>query len=80
MKRLDLPESLLSQPIPRSTTKQFVLSKAPKLSEEEEIAHRQAFWFKEALIGGIEKIGQLQATWNCVRFIFIFSVPLAYLY
>ena len=78
VRRLDLPVSMVSQAIPTPHDRQFVLTKAVKLTEAEDKTRKSLFWHREVLVGGNFGGGRVQAEWNCVSFriAFIAARPL----
>lgn len=58
--KFELPESLLSSPIPSLSSRQFIVSKV-KLTPQEEAAVRRRFWYRQALLS------RLSGTWTDTR-------------
>ncbi|KAJ3095829.1 hypothetical protein HDU97_006470 [Phlyctochytrium planicorne] len=52
--RIDLPDSILTRPIPTPHWRQFVVGRTVKMSTAEELSRRIAFWLKEILLGGLD--------------------------
>lgn len=60
LKRLFLPPSVCNQDIPSfDPNKQFVVSQGPKISEEQQKARLQMFWYREELLQ------RIKANWKC---------------
>ncbi|KAJ3110649.1 hypothetical protein HDU96_006389 [Phlyctochytrium bullatum] len=54
LRRVDIPDAVLTRPIPTPQWKQFVVGRTMRLSTAEELARRVAFWLKEELLGGLD--------------------------
>ncbi|KAI9101236.1 transport protein Trs120 or TRAPPC9 TRAPP II complex subunit-domain-containing protein [Phlyctochytrium arcticum] len=54
IKRLNLPSSVTKHPIPQPEWKQFVVGKTKKLTPAQERERRTLFWYREALVGGVD--------------------------
>lgn len=60
VKRLFLPLDICSQDIPSfDPNKQFVVAQGPKISEEQQKARLQMFWYREELLS------RIKANWHC---------------
>ncbi|KAG2204837.1 hypothetical protein INT47_004112 [Mucor saturninus] len=60
LKRLFLPANVCQQEIPSfDPNKQFVVSQGPKISEEQQKARLQMFWYREELLQ------RIKANWKC---------------
>lgn len=60
LKRLFLPPTICDQDIPSfDPNKQFVVSQGPKISEEQQKARLQMFWYREELLH------RIKANWKC---------------
>lgn len=62
LKKILLPENIISQPIPTLSDRQFVLQKASLTSAEEKL-QRELFWYREELFKCVS------GRWQEVRFI-----------
>ncbi|KAJ3210402.1 hypothetical protein HDU67_005353 [Dinochytrium kinnereticum] len=54
IRRIDLPDAILTRPIPTPQWRQFVVGRTVKMSSTEELSRRVAFWLKEILLGGLD--------------------------
>ncbi|KAJ3384042.1 hypothetical protein HDU92_003791 [Lobulomyces angularis] len=64
IKRLWLPKEVVEAAIPIPDWKQFVVGKTQKFSDVEEKKRRSLFWYKEYLIGGLNKRGRIVSKWT----------------
>ena len=62
-----LPKELVTEAVPTPTWKQFVVSKLKTVSPQEEQRQRILFWYKQALVGSLEKRGRIVGRWLSVR-------------
>ncbi|CAG8540594.1 1844_t:CDS:10 [Paraglomus occultum] len=63
IQRISLTEGEVTKPIPSILDKQFVVSKAPKGTAEQERLQLALFWYRETLLK------RLTTSWDCVSFV-----------
>ena len=64
VRKVFLEKSLSEREIPTPTWKQFI---ATENAIRGETMRRALFWYREALIGGIETRGRIVASWSAVH-------------
>lgn len=68
IKRISLSEKEYTQPIPSLSEKQFVVSKGPKGTVEQERLALALFWYREKLLQ------KIKAIWESVSFYLFYQV------
>jgi hypothetical protein len=63
--KIQLPKDMAKKPIPTAPGKQFVVSRSSQ--EYPEGLARALFWYKEELVGGLERRGRLVMRWSCTN-------------